>query len=74
MRKSRIGLAVSLGLALTTVGLATAMPQGVLNAEFARQRWLAGAKVHSVRVGDHDWKYLEAGQGPLLPVIPAIDT
>jgi len=69
MRKSRIGLAVSLGLALTTVGLATAMPQGVLNAEFARQRWLAGAKVHSVRVGDHDWKYLEAGQGPLVVML-----
>ena len=69
MRKSRIGLAVSLGLALTTVGLATAMPQGVLNAEFARQRWLAGAKVHSVSVGDHDWKYLEAGQGPLIVML-----
>jgi pimeloyl-ACP methyl ester carboxylesterase len=69
MRKSRIALAVSLGVALTTVGLATAMPQGVLNAEFARQRWLAGAKLHSVRVGDHDWKYLEAGQGPLIVLL-----
>ncbi len=69
MSRSRIALAVSLGVALTTVGLATAMPQGVLNAEFARQRWLAGAKLHSVRVGDHDWKYLEAGQGPLIVML-----
>jgi pimeloyl-ACP methyl ester carboxylesterase len=69
MSKNRIALAVSLGLALTTVGLATAMPQRVLDAEFARQRWLAGAKVHSIRVGDHDWKYLEAGQGPLIVML-----
>jgi len=58
-----------MGLALTTVGLATAMPQRVLNAEFARQRWLAGASVHSVRVGDHGWTYLEAGHGPLIVLL-----
>jgi len=69
MSKSRIALAVSLGLALTTVGLATAMPQRVLDAEFARQRWLAGASVHRMRVDDHDWTYLEAGHGPLIVLL-----
>lgn len=69
MSRNRVALAVSLGLALATVGLAAAMPQSVLDVEFARQRWLAGAKVHSVRVGDHEWKYLEAGQGPLVVLL-----
>ena len=69
MSRSRIALAVSLGLALTTVGVAVAMPDRVLQAEFARQRWLAGASVQSVRVDDHLWTYLEAGQGPLIVLL-----
>jgi pimeloyl-ACP methyl ester carboxylesterase len=69
MSKSRISLAISLGLALTTVGVAVAMPGRVLDAEFARQRWLAGATVHSVRIGDHRWTYLEAGRGPLIVLL-----
>ena len=69
MSKSRIALAVSLGLALTTLGVAVAMPGRVLDAEFARQRWLAGASVHSVRIGDHRWTYLEAGRGPLVVLL-----
>ena len=69
MSRSRIALAVSLGLALTTVGLAAAMPERVLDVEFARQRWLAGASVHTVRIGDHEWTYLEAGQGPLIVLL-----
>ena len=69
MAKGRIALAVSLGLALTTLGVAVAMPGKVLDAEFARQRWLAGASVHSIRVHDHRWTYLEAGQGPLVVML-----
>jgi len=69
MSKSRISLAVSLGLALATVGVAMAMPGRVLDVEFARQRWLAGATVHSAQVGDHRWTYLEAGQGPLIVLL-----
>lgn len=65
----RLAVAVSLGLALTTVGVAVTMPERVLDAEFARQRWLAGASVQSLRVGDHDWTYLEAGQGPLIVML-----
>ena len=66
MARGRLALAVSLGLALTTVGVAASMPERVLDAEFARQRWLAGAGVRKLRVGDHDWVYLEAGRGPLI--------
>ena len=69
MAKGRLALAVSLGLALTTVGVAATMPERVLDAEFARQRWLAGASVHTLRVGDHDWVYLEAGSGPLVVML-----
>jgi pimeloyl-ACP methyl ester carboxylesterase len=69
LNKRRISLAVSLGVALATVGFATAMPGRLLDAEFARQRWLAGASVHSTRVGDHRWVYLEAGQGPLIVLL-----
>ena len=69
MSRGRIALAVSLGLALTTVGVAVAMPERVLDAEFARQRWLAGASVRSMQVGDHRWVYLEAGKGPLVVML-----
>jgi pimeloyl-ACP methyl ester carboxylesterase len=69
MTRRRIAAAVSIGLALTTVGVAVTMPERVLDAEFARQRWLAGASVHTLRVGDHDWAYLESGQGPLIVLL-----
>ena len=69
MSRRRIALAVSLGLALTTVGVAVAMPGQLLSAEFARQRWLAGASVHSVTIDDHRWMYLEAGEGPLIVLL-----
>jgi len=69
MRKGRVALAVSLGLALTTVGVAVTMPERVLDAEFARQRWLAGASQHTLQVDDHRWSYIEAGHGPLLVLV-----
>jgi pimeloyl-ACP methyl ester carboxylesterase len=69
MSGKRTGVVVSLGLALATVGFAAAMPETVLDAEFARQRWLAGASVHSLQVGDQRWVYLEAGQGPLVVLL-----
>lgn len=40
------------------------MPERVLQAEFARQRWLAGASVRTLDVAQHRWRYLEAGSGP----------
>ena len=63
MSKRRAALAVSLGLALATVGVAVVMPERVLQAEFARQRWLAGASVRTLDVAQHRWRYLEAGRG-----------
>src|SRR4249919_1396005 len=69
MRKGRVALAVSLGLALTTVGVAVTMPERVLDAEFARQRWLAGASQHTLQVDDHRWSYIEAGHGPLIVLV-----
>ncbi len=67
--RGRTGLFVSLGLALATVGFAAAMPDSVLNAEFARQRWLAGAQTHTLVVGSQRWTYVEAGQGPLIVLL-----
>ena len=70
MKKARrVALYASFGVALATVGVAAWMPGRVLDAEFARQRWLAGASVHSHQVGDHKWTYLEAGQGPLIVLV-----
>lgn len=54
-------LAGALGLALGAVGMAATAPEKVLQAEFARQRWLAGADVVEVEVADHRWSVLEAG-------------
>jgi pimeloyl-ACP methyl ester carboxylesterase len=59
----------SLGAELVTVRLTTWMHERVLDAEFARQRWLAGASVHVRQIGDHRWSYLEAGQGPLIVLV-----
>lgn len=49
--------------------MAIAMPGRVLDAEFARQRWLAGATTHRLQVDDHRWVYLEAGKGPLVVML-----
>ncbi|MEO6103362.1 MAG: alpha/beta fold hydrolase [Pseudoxanthomonas sp.] len=67
--KHRTGLLVSLGVALATVGFAAAMPDTVLDAEFARQRWMAGAHKHALRVGEQRWVYYEAGSGPLIVLL-----
>jgi pimeloyl-ACP methyl ester carboxylesterase len=69
MKARRVALFASLGVALATAGIAAFMPERVLDAEFARQRWLAGASVHVKQVGDHRWAYLEAGQGPLIVLV-----
>ena len=69
MKARRIALYASLGVVLASTGVAAFMPERVLDAEFARQRWLAGASVHSRKIGDHRWTYLEAGQGPLIVLV-----
>jgi len=65
----RIALYASLGVVLASAGVAAFMPERVLDAEFARQRWLAGASVQARQIGDHRWSYLEAGQGPLIVLV-----
>jgi pimeloyl-ACP methyl ester carboxylesterase len=69
VKARRIALYASFGVVLATAGVAAFMPERVLDAEFARQRWLAGASVHSRQIGDHRWTYLEAGQGPLIVLV-----
>jgi abhydrolase domain-containing protein 6 len=67
-RPRKIVLAGALGLALGAVGLGTTAPEKVLQAEFARQRWLAGADLVEVEVAEHRWSVLEAGDAgkPLI--------
>lgn len=44
-------------------------PAWVLEAEFARQRWLAHASEKSVQVGEHRIRYLEAGHGRTIVLL-----
>ncbi len=47
-----------------------ALPERVLGAEYARQRWLAGARVCQVQIASHRWSCLEAGKsGPLIVLV-----
>ena len=69
MSKGKVALAVSLALASAAVGFAVARPGLVLQAEFARQRWLAGAEPQSLQAAGHRWSYLAAGQGPLVVLV-----
>jgi len=68
-RPRRLVLASSLGLALGVVTLAASAPERVLEAEFARQRWLAGAETTRFDVAGHRWAALEAGQGAHKPLV-----
>lgn len=67
-RRRRIG--VSWLLVMLLVGalllLAGLYPERVLQAEFARQRWFAGAAERTLEVDGRRWQYLEAGSGPPL--------
>jgi len=70
MRRRRILLAATV-LALIALALLVMNPKWLLNAEFARQRWQAGASVHSTQVAAHRWVYLEAGAAnkPLMVLV-----
>jgi abhydrolase domain-containing protein 6 len=46
------------------------LSERVLDAEYARQRWLAGARVRTLHVAGHRWSCLEAGDaGPLVVLV-----
>ena len=57
------------GLLIGAVIVAALRPHWVLEAEFSRQRWLAGASVIEREVDGQRWTYLEAGEGPLLVLV-----
>ncbi len=59
----------SLGLAIGVVAIASNAPERVLQAEFARQRWLAGADLTQFNVAGHRWVALEAGEGADKPLV-----
>jgi pimeloyl-ACP methyl ester carboxylesterase len=44
-------------------------PEWVLEAEYARLRWLAGASERSVQVGDHRIVYLQSGRGRTIVLL-----
>jgi len=67
VRHPRIAFALLL-LVLALAVLAW-RPQGLLAAEYARLRWLAGAEVKSLTVAGHRWQYLEAGSGPTVVLV-----
>ena len=70
MRKRHVALAGLSLLALAWLGTGLLAPEAVLRGEFARQRWLAGAELHSTLVAKHHWRYLQSGQrGPLLVLV-----
>ncbi|KFN48200.1 hypothetical protein N790_06755 [Arenimonas malthae CC-JY-1] len=58
----RLLLVGALGAALGAVGYAATAPERVLQAEFARQRWLAGAERLEFDVAGHTWSALVAGR------------
>ena len=71
VRPRKVVLAGALGLALGAIGLAATAPEKVLQAEFARQRWLANAEVRDIQAAEHRWSVLEAGDPdkPLLVLV-----
>lgn len=58
----RLLMVGALGAALGAVGYAATAPERVLQAEFARQRWLAGAERLEFDVAGHTWSALLAGR------------
>jgi pimeloyl-ACP methyl ester carboxylesterase len=66
MKKLMIGISL---LVLTAIALVWLFPAQVLKAEFARQRWLAGAEVRTQQIDGERWHFLEAGQGPLIVLV-----
>jgi abhydrolase domain-containing protein 6 len=51
------------------IGFVYIFPEQALNAEFARQRMMAGAEVRYKEVDGERWSYLEAGKGDLIVLV-----
>lgn len=69
----RRGLKVVLGAGLAALLAAGAVyqfaPDALIEARYAAERLRAGASEHTLRVGDHDWDYLEAGSGAPVVIV-----
>ena len=70
-RPRKLLLAGALGVTIGALGLAASAPERVLQAEFARQRWLAGADPLDFEVAGHRWASLAAGpaDAPLVVLV-----
>lgn len=70
-RPRRLLLAGALGATVGVLALAAAAPERVLQAEFARQRWLAGAEPMDFDAAGHAWAALAAGprDAPVLLLV-----
>src|SRR5690606_33591273 len=68
-RRLRVVLAAVAVLLAGLLLLAWASPETLLRAEFARQRWLAGAGLVQVQAAGHRWSVLESGQPGSGPTV-----
>ncbi|KFL37560.1 alpha/beta fold hydrolase [Arenimonas donghaensis] len=70
-RPRKLLLAGALGVTIGALGLAASAPERVLQAEFARQRWLAGAEPLDFEIAGHRWASLAAGpvDAPLVVLV-----
>lgn len=69
--RNKLLLAGALGVTIGALGLAASAPERILQAEFARQRWLAGADPLDFEVAGHRWASVAAGprDAPLLVLV-----
>src|SRR5205085_1153584 len=68
-RRLRLALAALSFFCLAYLLVGWLRPEWVLEAEYARLRWLAGADTRSVQVGDHRIVYLKAGRGRTIVLL-----
>ncbi len=67
MGRGKTVLWTTLGLtAVAALGVAALAPERLLEAEFSRQRMLAGANRFTLRAAGHRWRYLDAGRSRRL--------
>ncbi|MFH1601312.1 MAG: alpha/beta fold hydrolase [Pseudomonadota bacterium] len=69
--RNKLLLAGALGVTIGALGLAASAPERILQAEFARQRWLAGADPLDFDIAGHRWASVAAGprDAPLLVLV-----
>jgi len=68
-RRLRIASAALFFCLAAFVAVGLLRPEWVLEGEYTRLRWLAGASERSVRVGEHRIVYLQAGRGRTIVLL-----